>query len=87
MQKMDLLTANEAAVLMCISPNLIRQYVASGRLVAVRNGHTIRIPRSEVDKIVRQCERCYKRFVPKFSNVESLLCPACKLLYRPLDMK
>jgi excisionase family DNA binding protein len=82
MQEAGLLTANEAAVLVGVSPDLIRRYVSSGRLSAVRNGRAIRISRDSISKLVRQCGRCHERFVPKNAGLETTFCPACAPLER-----
>lgn len=82
MQDADLLTANEAAVLVGVTPDLIRRYVSSGRLNAVRNRHTIRIPRESIAKLVRQCGKCHERFVPENAGTNPAFCPACVTLER-----
>ena len=82
MQDADLLTANEAALVVGVAPDLIRRYVSSGRLNAVRNGRMIRIHRESIAKLVRQCERCNQRFVPKTAGSDPVFCPACAPLER-----
>ena len=82
MPEVELLTANEAAVLAGVSPDHIRRYVATGRLTAVRDGRMIQIPRSAVQKLVRQCARCHERYVPKGPSPQPSFCPACAPLAR-----
>lgn len=82
MQDVELLTANEAEVLVGVSPDLIRRYVSSGRLNAVRNGRRIRVTRESIAKLVRQCEWCHERFVPKNAGPAPAFCPACAPLAR-----
>lgn len=82
MQEADFLTIKEVAVLAGISSYSIRRYVASGRLDAVKKRRTILIPRSAVEKLVRQCAKCLTLFVPKASPQEPLFCPVCAPLAR-----
>lgn len=77
---MDLLTANDAAVIVGVSPDLIRRYVASGRLASVRQGRNILIPRESAEKLVKQCMGCHRKFVPKSADSVSPYCPACARL-------
>lgn len=79
-QVMTLITANEAAPIIGVSPDLVRRYVSSGRLASVREGGRILIPREAAEKFVSICKRCYVRFIPKDENAD--LCPSCVKLNR-----
>jgi excisionase family DNA binding protein len=49
---MELLTVNETANMLRVSPITIRRYIASGRLRAERVGHVIRIRREAIDEFI-----------------------------------
>ena len=49
---MELLTIQETAALLKLSPVTIRRYVASGRLPAVKVGRAVRIRREAVDGLL-----------------------------------
>lgn len=80
MRETNLITANDAAVIVVISPDLIRRYVSLGRLRSVRDGGRIPIPRETAEKLVTVCLQCHVRFVPKAEYTD--LRPACSRLQR-----
>jgi excisionase family DNA binding protein len=80
MREINMITANDAAAILGVSPDLIRRYVASGRLRAIREGGRIHFPREAAEKLVSVCDHCHVRFVPKAEITN--LCPACVRLQR-----
>ena len=46
---MELLTVQEVARLLRVSPITVRRHIASGRLAAVRAGRQVRVPRESLD--------------------------------------
>lgn len=54
---MELLTVNETARMLRVSPITIRRYVASGRLEAVRVGRSVRIERAAIDRFAEPMEQ------------------------------
>lgn len=49
---MDLLTVNETAEMLRISPGTVRRHVASGKLPAVRIGRAVRLERVAVERVI-----------------------------------
>jgi excisionase family DNA binding protein len=47
---MELLTVQEAARILRLSPITIRRYIASGKLTAVRVGRNVRITQRDIDQ-------------------------------------
>jgi excisionase family DNA binding protein len=53
---MELLTVQETAKLLKLSPITIRRYIGSGRLPAVRIGRAIRVRREAVEELLEPVE-------------------------------
>ena len=53
---MELLTVQETAQLLRVSPLTIRRYIADGRLSAVRAGKGVRVRKESVDEFVTPVE-------------------------------
>src|SRR5689334_7077974 len=49
---MDLLTVQETAALLRVSPVTVRRYIAAGRLEAIRVGRGVRVRRKAVERVV-----------------------------------
>lgn len=56
---MELLTVNETAKLLRVSPITVRRRIADGQLKAVRIGKGIRVPREAIDLFLRPALREY----------------------------
>lgn len=56
---MELLTVNETAKLLRVSPITVRRRIADGQLKAVRVGKGIRVPREAIDRFLRPALREY----------------------------
>ncbi len=54
---MVLLTVQETASLLRVSPMTIRRYISSGRLPAVRIGRGVRVPRESLAQLLAPIER------------------------------
>ncbi len=52
--KVELLTTREVARLLRLSPETIRRLVINGGLQGIRIGRSYRIPKSAVDRMLRQ---------------------------------
>jgi excisionase family DNA binding protein len=61
---MELLTVNEVATMLRVSPLTVRRHIASGRLRALRVGRRIRVPRECVESAF------YPAAKPKSSGAE-----------------
>ena len=53
---MELLTVQETAALLRVSPVTVRRYISSGRLTAVHVGRNVRIEREDVEKLPTQVD-------------------------------
>jgi excisionase family DNA binding protein len=52
LNNIELLTVNETAVELNLSPGTIRAWLLSRKLAAVRLGRAVRIPRSELERLI-----------------------------------
>jgi excisionase family DNA binding protein len=50
----QLLTAKEAAALLCLSENTIRQWIWQRRLPVVRLGRAVRLKRQDLEQLIDQ---------------------------------
>jgi excisionase family DNA binding protein len=50
----QLLTAKEAATLLCLSENTIRQWIWQRRLPVVRLGRAVRLKRHDLEQLINQ---------------------------------
>lgn len=50
----DLLTINDVATHLSISPKAIREWEYAGKIAAVRLGRLVRIPRTELNRIMTE---------------------------------
>lgn len=57
---MELLTINETAKILKVSPLTVRRYIARNILHAQRLGRTVRIPRSELERLDESDEPAFE---------------------------
>lgn len=61
---MELLTVQETAQMLKVSPITIRRYIADGRLAAVRAGKGVRVPKDSVEQFLTPVQLKKKRRTP-----------------------
>lgn len=60
MNETGLLTVPQVAVALTVTPSCIRRWIHEQKLTTVRIGRLVRVPSTEVDRIVRQGLRLSK---------------------------
>lgn len=50
----QLVTIRQAAHLLSLSPRTLQEWTAAERIASVRLGRAVRIPRAEIDRLVRE---------------------------------